>query len=83
MFCFPVSDLDGSEHFYYIQGKRDGNGVWRYDDNTVINLIMLGNGQPTNRIDEIYLGLNGADGFLVHDWYSSVMLACVCEIIIN
>ena len=74
---FPVSNgiVDA-----YIQGTKDGNGVWRYDDGSEILFLPWGTKQPSNGQNEVHLDVWSGDFYQYHDVKGTLAYGFICEI---
>ncbi|XP_063420338.1 uncharacterized protein LOC134705553 [Mytilus trossulus] len=64
----------------YVQGSKDGQGVWRYDDGSKITFIQWGTSQPGNGASDIRLNLWKSHGYRFHDVTGNSQYCFVCEI---
>ncbi|XP_052092510.1 uncharacterized protein LOC127728970 [Mytilus californianus] len=64
----------------YVQGTKDGQGVWRYDDGTQITFIQWGSSEPGNGPSDIRLELWENHGYRFHDVTGNSQYGFVCEI---
>lgn len=64
----------------YIQGEKDVNGVWKYDDKSPVNFFLWGNRQPDTTLADKYLDMWKNGGYKYWDVVGNASYGYVCEI---
>ncbi|CAC5407432.1 unnamed protein product [Mytilus coruscus] len=79
-----VSTIIGmaGNNYYYIQGTKDGNGVWKLDDGYAMTYFIWGSGEPTPvSANENHVILWSADFAKMYDGSGTVMYGYIYELV--